>query len=118
MVKNMIDKEEIKSEIIEVLNRFCTDYNIPSVNISDDELNKFLKVMKKHFLDHGNMKEYIYAINVVIRRAPSFAIGQEEINIGHIKRALNDLHAYSIPVAEIEEMRCELSEVPFQKRKK
>ena len=114
----MRNKEEIKNEIYNLFNRLCKEYNIGYINISDDELNKFLDVMQKHFYNYGDMKEYIYAINVVVRRAPCFAIGCEELNIEHIKRALNDLHAYSIPVAEIEEMCNELSFSSFQKRRK
>ena len=113
----MKNKEIIKAKLINTINGFYNDYQLPPMNISDSEWNKLLDVVEAHFLVHQIMNEYEIALNIIIRRALYFAqrTGDEEFSIEHLKRALQDLVAFHIYSDEIKAMQEEMNDTKIYK---
>ena len=108
----MKTNEIIKWELLETINGFYKEYPLPPMNISDSEWDKLFDIVEAHLLVHRKLKDFEYAINMIARRALYFAqrCGDEEFNITHLSRALQDLSAYYIPSDEIKAMQEELLE--------
>ena len=107
------NKEKIKEELKETIDRFYKEYpNLPPSYITDVELDALLDVVEAHFLVHTIMDQYQHALNIIIRRALYFSQvnGAEEFNIDHLVRALCDLHVFNIPSDEIKAMQEEVTE--------
>ena len=108
----MKNKEIIKAELLNTINDFYTNYNLPPMKISDNEWQSFLDVIEAHFLVRNKMDEYEHALNIIIRRALYFAksFNAKEFNIDFIKKAFFDLVAFNIYKDKVNAMQEEVDE--------
>jgi hypothetical protein len=108
----MNNTNEIIKDIFKTIDDFYKEYKLPPMAVTEEEWNNYFDVIKTHFIDHGIMDQYEYALNILIRRAFYFSQMDiaEEFTMDYLKKALSDLIVYKIYSKEIEEMQEELNE--------
>lgn len=112
--------QQVKEEIFNVIEDLYSHYNLPPINISDEEWNNFLYIIESHFMANGIMDDYFSAINIVLRRALSNAKVNydKEVTIENLKEALTDLIAFKINSKQIKTIQDEIDEFVKTKEEK
>ena len=98
----MKNKEEIKRELLDTINRYYSEYNLPEMSINDGEFDALIDTVYIYLLHD---KEH--ALNLIIRKALNLSMMDEYncFNMYHIIKSLDDLIVFGLKIDDIEKMK-------------
>ena len=111
-MKNTVDIG--KEEMFKAIRKLYNEYNLPRLNISQNEWLAFFNLTSKIFDDKELCDDYPVALNIVIRRALNMALidNAKEVTINYLIDALCDLsvfHIYSNEISNLQdEIKCQI----------
>lgn len=110
-----------KEEMFKAIRELYNEYQLPRLNIEQNEWQAFFKVTAEYFDVPELFEDYPIALNIVIRRAINLALidGAKEIKINYLIDALQDLTAFHVYQNEVEKMQDNIKKnIEEQKEKK
>ncbi len=106
-----MDNKSVKEEILEVVDRYYQERNMPPMVITDKEWDIFLNVVYSYFKKVGlSENDYRHAMNVLVRKALYLAeiYNEGSFNAFHLRASLADLTAYDMNAYQIHSIRLDL----------
>ena len=98
----MKNKEEIKKELLETIDKYYREYKLPEMSISDGEFDALIDAM---YIYLRNQEEQ--GLYMVIRKALNLSMQNEYkcFNLHHIISSLGDLKVFGLGYDDIENMK-------------
>ena len=87
-----------KEEMFKAIRELYNEYQLPRLNIEQNEWNAFFNTTCKYFDVPELLDDYPIALNIIIRRALNLALidGAKEVRINYLINALCDLTVFHI----------------------